>query len=110
MKLKNKQCVPCQGGVPPLKREEKYDLLKQLDSRWQLDSTEKKLVSRYKCLEFKHAIELAQRLADLADEQWHHPEILVAFDRIEIAIWTHKINDLVESDFIFAAKADAILD
>lgn len=108
--LKDKQCIPCQGGVPPLEEEKKVELLGELHKRWQLSEDKKRISCVYPTLEFKHAMELAQKIALLADEQWHHPELLVAYDRIEIAIWTHKINDLVESDYIFAAKVDALLD
>jgi 4a-hydroxytetrahydrobiopterin dehydratase len=108
--LKNKQCIPCQGGVPPLEEVEKDTLLNQLHSRWELSTDKKRLSCSYETLDFKHSMDLANKIAVLADEQWHHPELVVAYQRVEVVIWTHKINDLVESDFIFAAKVDALLD
>ena len=53
-------------------------------------------------------MKLAQKIGAMADEQWHHPELHVGFGHLEVEVWTHKINGLVESDFIFCAKADEI--
>lgn len=108
--LKDKQCIPCEGGVPPLEGIRKIELLKQLSDKWKLSEDKKRLFCIYGTNDFKQGMYLAQKIADLADDQWHHPELLISFKFIEITIWTHKINDLVESDYIFAAKVDVLLD
>lgn len=107
--LKNRDCIPCQGGVPPLKDDEKKELLKQLNPQWKLQEGQKRLERKIALKDFAEPMKIAQEVAVLADEVWHHPELIIRFKELVIRIWTHKIDDLVESDFIFAAKADEIL-
>ncbi len=102
--LADRQCVPCTGGVPPLTATETAPLLAQLDGWSVVDNHH--LEKRYKLKNFATALELVNRIGTVAEEQNHHPDILLAWGRVEIKIWTHKINGLTESDFVFAAKCD----
>ena len=102
--LADRQCVPCKGGVPPLSGEEIAPLLAQLDGWNVVDNHH--LDKRYKLKNFANALELVNRIGAIAEEQNHHPDIFLAWGRVEIKIWTHKINGLTESDFVFAAKCD----
>jgi 4a-hydroxytetrahydrobiopterin dehydratase len=105
MSLADKQCVPCQGGVPPLKGNELDELFKQLNS-WQLID-EHHLEKTYIFKDFREALDFTISIGELAEEQNHHPEITLSWGKVVLRIWTHKINGLTESDFVFAAKADA---
>ena len=96
--LAKKTCIPCQGGVPPLGKEECHKLLESL-SGWEMNSEAKRLSKSFSFKDFSAAMDLAVKIGKMADEQWHHPEIKVG---------THKIDGLVESDFIFCAKVDDI--
>ena len=58
---------------------------------------------------FVQALGFTNRVGNLAEEQGHHPDIYLAWGKVKLQIWTHKINGLTESDFIFAAKADQAL-
>jgi 4a-hydroxytetrahydrobiopterin dehydratase len=58
--------------------------------------------------DFKQALDFVNRVGALAEEQGHHPDIMLAWGKVEITMWTHKINGLTESDFIMAAKIDAL--
>lgn len=104
--LASRACVPCRGGVPPLKGEEITKLLGQLDA-WSVES-EHHLSKVFKLGDFKEALAFVNRVGELAEEQGHHPDICFGWGRVEITIWTHKINGLTESDFILAAKIDQL--
>ncbi|HYD47801.1 MAG TPA: 4a-hydroxytetrahydrobiopterin dehydratase [Terriglobales bacterium] len=102
--LAERSCVPCRGGVPPLNEKEIEPLLAQLDG-WQV-SEGRRLTKRYKLHDFREALALVDRIGAIAEEQNHHPDLALAWGRVEVTIWTHKIDGLTESDFIFAAKCD----
>lgn len=104
--LASRECVPCRGGVPPLKGEEIQKLLSQLQG-WEVVN-EHHLRKAYKFANFREAQAFVQVVGDLAEEQGHHPDICFGWGRAEITIWTHKIDGLTESDFILAAKIDEL--
>ena len=100
------KCVPCRGGVPPLKGEDLTRLHDQLD-RWDVID-EHHLSKTCKFPDFVKALAFVNRVGGLAEQQGHHPDIFLAWGRVRIEIWTHKIDGLTESDFILAAKIDAL--
>ena len=102
--LSARECVPCRGGVPPMKGEGIQNLLKEL-SGWEV-VREHHLRKEYKFKDFREALDFVNRVGDLAEEQGHHPDICFGWGKVEITIWTHKIDGLTESDFILAAKID----
>ena len=111
--LSRRECVPCKGGVPPLKREELSPLLAEIPD-WsvvEIDTTRHgrvlTLERAYTFPDFKTAMAFAARVGDLAEEQQHHPDLFVSWGRVRVQIWTHKIGGLTESDAVFAAKCDA---
>jgi 4a-hydroxytetrahydrobiopterin dehydratase len=104
--LASRECVPCRGGVPPLKGDEITKLLDELD-QWEVVN-EHHLKKVYKFSNFREAQEFVDHVGDLAEEQGHHPDICFGWGRAEITIWTHKIDGLTESDFILAAKIDKL--
>ncbi len=104
--LASKTCVPCRGGVPPLKGHELEPLRKQVEG-WNLVN-EHHITKSFKFLNFVKALEFVNRVGELAEQQGHHPDILLAWGKADITLWTHKINGLTESDFIMAAKIDQL--
>lgn len=104
--LAEKTCVPCRGGVPPLKGEDLVRLARELPG-WQVVD-EHHLARSFKFPDFRQALAFANRVGALAEEQGHHPDLLLAWGKVEITLWTHKINGLTESDFILAAKIDRL--
>src|SRR2546422_11745440 len=104
--LAERQCVPCRGGVPPLKGDEIETLLSQL-SAWQVVN-EHHLRREYKFRDFGETLEFVNRVGELAEAQGHHPDICFGWGKAEITIWTHKIDGLTESDFVLAAKIDKL--
>ncbi len=104
--LAAKTCVPCRGGVPPLKGEELAKLHAQL-AGWQV-AGEHHLEKSYSFPDFRQALAFTNRVGELAEQQDHHPDIYLAWGKVGIKIWTHKIDGLTESDFILAAKIDEL--
>ncbi|GIT72566.1 MAG: putative pterin-4-alpha-carbinolamine dehydratase [Pseudomonadota bacterium] len=103
--LAKKTCIPCRGGVPPLKGTQLEDLQDKLKNDWKIIK-EHHLEKEYSFKNFKEALDFTVRVGELAENQDHHPDIFLAWGKVKLTIWTHKIDGLTESDFIFAAKAD----
>jgi 4a-hydroxytetrahydrobiopterin dehydratase len=104
--LASKTCVPCRGGTPPLKGEELDPLRRQVPEWEVVEEHHLRRVFRFK--NFREALVFVNKVGELAEEQGHHPDICFGWGKAEVTIWTHKINGLTESDFIFAAKVDTI--
>jgi len=104
--LAEKTCVPCRGGVPPLTLEQQAPLLAQLTDWEVVDGHH--LRRDYKFDNFVLALEFTNQAGAIAEEQGHHPEITVGWGHAQVDIWTHKIDGLTESDFVLAAKLDAL--
>jgi 4a-hydroxytetrahydrobiopterin dehydratase len=107
--LAMKNCVPCRGGVAPLKGRNLTEIHQQLadPARWNIVE-EHHLVHSYKFPDFKSALAFVNRVGAIAEEQGHHPDILLGWGKVEITTWTHAVDGLTESDFILAAKIDQL--
>lgn len=104
MDLKDKKCVPCHSYVPPLSQEEKEKLLPSLGPEWKLMADSSRLRRDFKFKNFRRALEFANEVGRIAEEEKHHPEIHLGWGHCDIEIWTHANNNLLENDFILAAK------
>ena len=104
--LASKTCVPCKGGVPPMKGGELERMMKQVPE-WKAVN-EHHITRTFKFPDFKQALEFVNRVGELAEQQGHHPDILLTWGKAEITMWTHKIDGLTESDLIMAAKIDKL--
>ena len=104
--LAARTCVPCKGGVPPLKGKELFELQNQLEGWTVVD--EHHLKKAYTFPDFAQALAFVNKVGALAEEQGHHPDVYLAWGKVEITLWTHKIDGLTESDFILAAKVDQL--
>jgi 4a-hydroxytetrahydrobiopterin dehydratase len=105
--LAEKDCVPCKGGVPPLKGNELAVLARELGGDWRVVD-EHHLEKEYKFKNFREALTFTNRIGELAEAKNHHPDIYLAWGKVRLTMWTHKIDGLTESDFVFAAKADKL--
>jgi 4a-hydroxytetrahydrobiopterin dehydratase len=106
--LTSKTCIPCKGGIPPLKGADLISLHAQLKHEWKIVS-EHHLEKEYRFTNFAEALEFTNKVGALAENEGHHPDILLSFGKVKLMIWTHKIDGLTENDFILAAKCDEIL-
>lgn len=102
--LADQQCVPCRGGVPPLDASRQAELLKQLDA-WSVERGHH-LTKTYTFPDFAEGLAFVNRVGAMADQQGHHPDIYLTWGKVRVEIWTHKIDGLTESDFVFAAKTE----
>jgi len=103
--LAEQSCIPCKGGVEPLKGEDLAVLHDQLGEPWDVVK-EHHLERTFKFENFVDALEFTNTVGAIAEEANHHPDILTAWGKVVVTIWTHKIDGLTESDFFFAAKVE----
>lgn len=100
-----KKCVPCEGGVEPMGREEAEEYLKETPG-WTLNEG---LISRqFKFQDFKQAMEFVGKVAELAESEGHHPDIHISYNIVRLESYTHAIGGLSENDFILAAKINEL--
>ena len=109
MALTDQTCVPCQGGIPPLTKDQIQPYLSQINSSWQvIDNTQ--LTRDFSFKNFTQAIKFINQVADIAEKENHHPNIhLTNWNQVQLELYTHKINGLHQNDFILAAKINQII-
>ena len=105
--LAERECIPCKGGVPPLAGAELTRLLAELSDGWEVVE-EHHLEREYSFANFVEALAFTNRVGEMAEAQNHHPDLFLAWGKVGVTIWTHKIDGLTESDFVFAAKCDKL--
>jgi 4a-hydroxytetrahydrobiopterin dehydratase len=108
--LGRRQCVPCKAGVPPLRGAALLTLQRQLGPEgngWRIVN-EHHLEKDYAFRDFAEALAFVNRVGAIAEEQNHHPDLLLSWGRVRVTIWTHAIDGLTESDFVLAAKCDQV--
>jgi len=105
--LAEKDCVPCRGGVPKLEGQALGNLSNELGAEWQVVNNHH-LEKEYKFKNFREALDFTNKVGELAEAQGHHPDVYLAWGKVKLTIWTHKIDGLTESDFVLAAKADRL--
>ena len=103
--LANEKCVPCRGGVPAIKGDELHGLAKDLGGNWRVVD-EHRLEKEFTFPDFAQALAFTNKVGAIAEEEGHHPDIYLAWGKVRITIWTHKIDGLTRSDFVLAAKID----
>lgn len=106
MSLRDKRCVPCEGGMPPLSAGKIAEFLSQVSGWIEHDSRLQKTLN---FADFSEAMKFVNRMAEVAESEGHHPDFCVHYSRVEIALWTHAAGGLTENDFILAARIDALL-
>lgn len=104
--LADMKCVPCRGGVPPLKGDELRRVSSQLPG-WNVVN-EHHIEKTWSFPDFRQALVFVNRVGEIAEDQGHHPDIFLAWGRVDVRIYTHKIDGLTESDFILGAKIDRL--
>lgn len=105
--LVSKTCVPCKIGVPPLRGDALQTLRKQVEG-WDVVE-EHHLFKTFKFPDFRNALDFVNKVGEIAEQEGHHPIITLSWGKVEIKIYTHKINGLAESDFVLAAKINTLV-
>ena len=109
--LKDKKCVPCEGGVIPFDISEIHKYQKKVDGWEILQDTKKKffLNKRFNFNNFIESQKFINKIGEISEDEGHHPDILFGWGYAEIKITTHAIEGLSENDFILAAKIDQLV-
>lgn len=107
VKLVEQKCVPCQAGEPPLSAAEAEAPAREAP-RWALE--DKAIERKFQFKDFAEAMGFVNKVAAIAEEQGHHPDIHISWNRVRLTLSTHKIGGLSRNDFILAAKIDALVD
>jgi len=106
--LKEKKCVACDGGMLPLKGDTINIFKDKVDDAWQVIE-EHHIEREFTFNDFKEALAFTNKIGAIAEEEGHHPDILLTYGKVKVTIYTHKIGGLHENDFIVAAKIDEVL-
>lgn len=109
--LADRAIVQVPEGTPPLSSAEIAKYKQLVDASWHVVEVDviARLSRTVMLPNFADAMALASRIAKLADEVDHHPEITVSWGKLKIDVWTHTAKGLAGIDFIFAAKVDQLL-
>ncbi|HXK31356.1 MAG TPA: 4a-hydroxytetrahydrobiopterin dehydratase [Candidatus Paceibacterota bacterium] len=107
-KLAKRRCVPCEGGVKPLSEAEARKLLPELEQDWMLIDGGHMLARTFNFKNFVETIAFVNKVARVAEQEQHHPDLSISYNILSIELMTHAINGLSENDFILAAKIDEI--
>jgi len=108
--LAAKKCQPCKGGTPPLDQEQAREYLPQIHSDWQLVEEGRRIRRRCKFPDFQAAIAFVNKVAEIAEQEGHHPDITINYRNVTLDLTTHAIGGLSENDFIMAAKLDQLIE
>ncbi|HVZ73269.1 MAG TPA: 4a-hydroxytetrahydrobiopterin dehydratase [Polyangia bacterium] len=108
-KLKDKHCVPCEGGTPALDDATTKLLLGEV-AGWRAEATPARITKQLVFKDFVAAMAFLAKLAVLAEAEGHHPDFCVHYNKVDVTLWTHAVGGLSENDFILAAKVDGLFD
>jgi 4a-hydroxytetrahydrobiopterin dehydratase len=106
MELAKRQCVPCRADTPKVDGDLLAGLLAQLGDGWEVAG--ERLRRSFRFPDFVSALAFVNRIGEVAEREQHHPDVLLAWGRVTVEIWTHAIGGLSENDFILAAKIDEL--
>ncbi|MBI2523342.1 4a-hydroxytetrahydrobiopterin dehydratase [Candidatus Woesearchaeota archaeon] len=105
MNLTQKKCKPCEGNTPTLTEEQAKELLKQIPG-WEIKNDH--LYRQFKFKKFRESVAFVNKIAEIAEQEGHHPDIIINYNKVSIELWTHAINGISENDFILATKINNI--
>lgn len=107
MELSQKHCVPCDGGVFPLARQESGPMMQEVPL-WILAGDALSISRTFSFKNFAEALAFANKIGAIAEEEGHHPDLEIGWGRATVRLSTHAIGGLSDNDFILAAKIDNI--
>ncbi|MBW8014589.1 MAG: 4a-hydroxytetrahydrobiopterin dehydratase [Planctomycetes bacterium] len=104
--LVSKECKSCRNAACPLESKESNNLMGQLSADWVI--TDGRLERQFTFKNFRQALDMTNRIGQLAEQEGHHPDIFLAWGSVKVTLFTHKVGGLTEEDFILAAKIDRL--
>lgn len=106
--LADRDCIACTGDHDPLRGDDLEELYEEIDQEvWEIVD-DHHLEGTYEFGDFRDALEFTKEVGELAEEEWHHPDVHLSWGEVVIEMWTHTIDGLFETDFIMAARMDRI--
>lgn len=107
--LSRQRCVACRSGDPSLTDSEIAELLPQVPE-WQIVTQDNilRLQRIFKFKDYAQAVEFTNKVASIAEEEDHHPLIVLEWGKVTVQWWTHVVKGLHRNDFIMAARTDAL--
>jgi len=106
--LAKRRCVPCEKGVEAYTPDVATEMMSQLSEDWMLVDNAHLLVREFRFKDFAQAMAFANKVAAIAEEEGHHPDLAIGWGTVSIELTTHAIGGLSENDFILAAKIDQV--
>ena len=106
--LKSQSCEACQTGAPKVSENEIDNLLLEIEEWTLIQEPIKKLKKVFNFKNYKDSLNFSNKIAKLADEEDHHPQIILEWGKVTVIWWSHKIEGLHHNDFICAAKTDQL--
>ena len=110
VELADRECEACTSEDEPITGEPLRELYEQIDTDVWSIVDEHHLEGRYEFEDFRNALEFTKEVGELAEDEWHHPDIHLQWGEVRIEMWTHKIDGLHEADFVMAARMDRMYD
>ncbi len=108
MDLTRKHCIPCESGMPPLSVEKEDELIKQVSHWLLLRDGIHRLRRQFRFKTFKESIDFVNKVAQIAENEGHHPDIYISYNKVQLDLFTHAVGGLSENDFIMAAKINKV--
>ncbi|MBP6860021.1 MAG: 4a-hydroxytetrahydrobiopterin dehydratase [Candidatus Pacebacteria bacterium] len=105
--LARRKCVPCEGDFPALTKAQAGDFLPHVPG-WEMNVEAKEISRDYTFPDFAEALAFVDKVGALAEEEGHHPDIVLSWGKVGIRLSTHAVKGLSENDFILAAKIDLL--
>jgi len=106
-KLENKVCTACEEGDEPMPNNEAEDMLNKVPG-WEMVEDGEKIRKEYKLDDFEQSMNLVNKVAEVAEQEGHHPDIYIWYDTVRLDLTTHEVGGLTENDFIVAAKINKL--
>lgn len=107
MDLIHKKCIPCDSGTAQLTQKEIEEYLTKIKDGWNVIGNQK--ISReFRFKDYKNTIDFVNKVAQMAEDEGHHPDLHVFYGKVVVELWTHAVHGLTENDFILASKIDTI--
>jgi 4a-hydroxytetrahydrobiopterin dehydratase len=107
-KIEAAKCEPCENATAALKGDALKPLAAGLGEGWRIVD-ETRLEKEYSFKDFREALAFTNRVGEIAEQEGHHPDVLLSWGKVGLHFTTHSIGGLTKNDFVMAAKADAAL-
>ena len=107
--LSSQSCEACQIDAPKVPQDQIQILLSEINGWFLIEEPINKIQKIFSFKSYKDSVDFSNKVASLADDEDHHPQIILEWGKVTVIWWSHKIEGLHKNDFICAAKTDKLL-